>query len=179
MRMGKFIALVVGLAVLSGCASYPFSENLRNQAVPLNLTQVKANPQTTRGVMVIWGGRIINTINTTNGGEIYVLELPLGHKERPNADYTASTGRFIALSPEFLDPAVYARGRLVTIAGRTQGVRNQRLQTIMYRYPLLKVQQIHLWTGRQSDIPLWWDGGTSWYYPGGPNGYQGEGGHPN
>lgn len=179
MRKGKFIALVVGLAVLSGCASYPISEKLRNQAEPLNLMQVRTNPQSTRGVVVIWGGRIINTFNTTNGAEIYVLELPLARNGRPSPNDTASTGRFIALSPEFLDPAAYPRGHLITVAGLTQGVRNERLQNVLYRYPVLNIQQIHLWTESQRDYyyydvspgwywgsnPLWWDGGTGWSNP--------------
>ena len=192
MRVGTFIVLVLGLAALSGCASNPISGKLRNQAQPLTLTQVKVNPQATQGTVVIWGGRIINTINTTNGGEIYVLELPLDRKEMPYPDDTASTGRFIARSPEFLDPAAYPRGYLITVAGRTQGVRNERLQNVLYRYPVLDVQQIHLWTQRQRDYyyydvspgwywgyyPLWWNDSSMWYYPGGLDGYEGnEGGH--
>lgn len=196
MRMGKVIAFGfgLGLVVLSGCANYPISENLRNQADPLTLTQVKVNPQATRDVVVIWGGRIINTINTTNGGEIYVLYLPLSSKEKPYANDTASTGRFIAHSPEFLDPAAYPRGHLITVAGRTQGVRNERLQRTLYRYPVLDIQQTHLWAERQSDYyyydvspgwywgynPVWWDGGSGWYYPEGYDGYDSRsgGGHP-
>ena len=182
MRMETFMVVVLGLAALSGCASNPISENLRNQAQPLTFTQVKVNPQSTRYVVVIWGGRIINTINTTNGTEIYVLQLPLDSKERPNPDDTASTGRFIVLSPEFLDPAAYPRGHLITVAGRAQGVRTERLQNILYTYPVLSTEQIHLWTQRQRDYyyydvspgwywgynpysPLWRDGGSSRYYP--------------
>ncbi|HTV39013.1 MAG TPA: Slp family lipoprotein [Candidatus Sulfotelmatobacter sp.] len=190
--MGEFIAFMLGLAVLSGCAS-PISENLRNQAVPLTLLQAKANPQSTRGAVVIWGGRIISTANTTNGGEIYVLELPLGRRENPNSDDNTSTGRFIALSPEFLDPAAYPRGHLITVAGPLQGVRNERLQGIYYRYPVVSIEQIHLWTQRSRDYyyydvspgwywgyyPQWWDGGTGWYYPGGYGGYTAPENHPN
>ena len=173
MRVGKFIALVLGLAVLSGCADYPISENLRHQAQRLTLTQVKANPQSTRGAVVIWGGRIIGTRNTTNGSEIYVLELPLGRKEKPVPDDTASTGRFIALSPQFLDPLSYHGGYLITVAGQIQGVRTERLHNVLYRYPVLNIQQMNLWPQRPGNYPIWWDGGTSWYYPGSLN-YHGE-----
>ena len=172
MRAGQFITFVLGLALLSGCANYPISKDLRHQARPLTLKQVQVNPQATRGALVIWGGRIIGMVNTPNGGEIYVLQLPLGRKERPNGDYAASTGRFIATSSGRLDPAVYRRGRLVTVAGRLQGIRNEHLQNTMYRYPVLNIQQIHLWVTRERDNPLWWDGGTGWYYPGGPKGIQ-------
>ena len=176
MRMEKFIAfvlVVLGLAVLSGCAPYPISEDVRHQAKHLTLKQVKANPEATRGAVVIWGGRILSTRNTPNGGEIYVFELPLGRREKPYGDNTASTGRFIALSPEYLDPTTYQRGRLITVAGPLQGVRNERLQNNLYRYPVLKIQEIHIWV-RPRDYPLWWDGGESWYYPGGLDGYHGQ-----
>ena len=181
----------MGLALLSGCAS-PISENLRNQAEPLSLTQVRTNPKSTQGLVVIWGGRIINTTNTASGGEIYVLELPLARNERPNYNDTKSTGRFIVMSPEFLDPAAYPRGHLITVAGQTDGVRNERLQNILYKYPVLNVQQIHLWKQRSRDYyyydvspgwywgynPVWWDGGSSWYYPEGHGAYNSEP-HPN
>jgi starvation-inducible outer membrane lipoprotein len=72
--MGKYVAVVLLFAVLSGCASNPIAKDLQNEAKPLSLSQVTANPKTTRGDLVIWGGRIIKTMGNTNGGEIYVLE---------------------------------------------------------------------------------------------------------
>ncbi|HEX3628150.1 MAG TPA: Slp/YeaY family lipoprotein [Verrucomicrobiae bacterium] len=175
--MGKYIAVFL-LAVLSGCASHPIAADLRRQAQPLTYTQVTANPKTTGGTIVIWGGRILDTVNNTNGGEIYVLQLPLNRRGRPFNNDSAAQGRFICFSPNFLDPAKYPRGRLITVAGRLAGMRNERLQNIFYRYPLLSIEQIHLWTNRVKKnnpapnsgtywgyYPLWWDGGVGWYYP--------------
>ncbi len=74
-----FRLLLVGtlLVTLSGCASYPVSKNLRQQAKPLTLAQVAANPGAYTGTIVIWGGRVIQTTNDANGGSLYVLQLPL------------------------------------------------------------------------------------------------------
>lgn len=190
MHMGKCIAVVVLLALLSGCSSYPIEKSLRGQAQPLTYTQVVANPKSTRGATVIWGGRIIETINNASGGEIYVLQLPLSRREKPADDDSLSNGRFIVVSSKLLDPMTYARGRLITVAGQLGGVRNERLQSALYRYPMVDIQQTHLWSNPPKDYyyfyygaypdwywgyyyPLWWGGGVGWYSP---PGYE-EGSH--
>lgn len=185
MKIEKLAALALSVlipALFSGCASYPIAKNLRQEAQPLSLIQVKANPQSTRGAVVIWGGRILNTVNSTNGGEIYVLALPLNARGKPCPDDTDSPGRFIAQSPEFLDPATYRPGRCVTVAGSVAGNRTERLQDMMYDYPLLKVEQIHLWAQPTSNDynaypawywgynPWWWDGAVN-YSPAGDGGF--------
>jgi outer membrane lipoprotein len=152
MRMGKYVTVVLLAALLSGCASYPIAKNLREQAQPLTLTQVTANPKTTRGAMVIWGGRIIKTVNDTNGSAIYVLQRPLSRKEKPADDDVFTGGRFIVISRESLDPATYPTGGLITVAGQLSGVRNERLQNTPYAYPMVDIKQVHLWATRQKDF---------------------------
>lgn len=193
MRMGKYITAVLLVALLSGCASYPIAKNLREQAQPLTLTQVTANPKTTRGAMVIWGGRIIKTVNDTNGSAIYVLQRPLSRKEKPADDDVFTGGRFIVISRESLDPATYPTGGLITVAGQLSGVRNERLQNTPYAYPMVDIKQVHLWATRQKDF-YYYDyverpdlyggvnGAVGWYYPEGYGGYyefrNGDGGNP-
>ena len=170
MCMGKHVAVIFLLAALSGCASHPIAESLRQQAQPLTYSQVAANPKTTTGAIVIWGGRIINVVNDTNCGEIYVLQLPISGRGRPANNDSAAQGRFIAVSPEFLDPAKYPAGSLITVAGPLNGVRSERLQNVFYRYPVLDVEQIHLWMNRPKnnyyyyygENPAWYWG---YYYP--------------
>jgi len=145
MCIGKHVRFILLLALLSGCVSRPIAHNLRKQAQPLTYTQATANPKTTTGTIVIWGGKIINTVNVTNSGEIFVLQLPLSRRGKPTSNDSAAQGRFIAVSPEFLDPAKYPVGSLVTVAGQLNGVRNERQQNVFYRYPLLDVKQIYLW----------------------------------
>jgi outer membrane lipoprotein len=186
--MGKYITAVLLVALLSGCASYPIAKNLREQAQPLTLNQVTANPKTTRGTMVVWGGRIIRTVNDTNGSAIYVLQRPLSRKEKPTDDHIFTGGRFIVISRESLDPATYPTGSLITVAGQLSGVRNELLQNTLCAYPMVDIKQVHLWATRQKDFyfynyaerpalywgyyePLWWNGGVGWYYPEGYGGY--------
>ena len=169
MRTGKHIGWIMLLAMLAGCAS-PFDKKLRDQAKPFSMSQVQANPKTTLGATVILGGRIISTMNGTNGGEIYVLQLPLNRRDRPANNDALSGGRFIAVSSEFLDPAAYPPGQLITVAGQLDGVRDRFLDNVLYAYPVVLINQAHRWASQREDYyytayPLWWDGGVGWYYP--------------
>ncbi|MGH8023659.1 MAG: Slp family lipoprotein [Limisphaerales bacterium] len=145
-RMGKYVTAVVLLALLSSCASHPIASHWRDRAQPVTFTQARANPETARGTTVIWGGRIIDTVNDTNGGEIYVLKLPFKRGEKPTDKNTSTTGRFIARSHEPLEPAAYPAGCLITVAGTLDGARDQRVQSVLYRYPVVKIEQVYLWT---------------------------------
>ncbi|HWI57881.1 MAG TPA: Slp family lipoprotein, partial [Bacillota bacterium] len=132
------LLLGASLAVLSGCASYPVSKELRRQAKPLTLPQVASNPSNYTGTIVIWGGKVIQTVNDTNGGSLYVLQLPLdcyGTPEQPGV----STGRFIARSKDFIDPEVFRKGRLITVAGEVVGTETEPVQKIRFLYPVIGI----------------------------------------
>jgi len=145
MWLGKTI-LPVGLipVLLSGCVTYPIAKNLQDQARPLTLAQVRADPGACQGTIVIWGGRIIKVDNDVNRSALYVLELPLGGDGRP-LEYADTSGRFIASSKEFLDPEVFQQGRLVTVAGTVAGLESGPVQKAQYTYPVVSIKQTHLW----------------------------------
>lgn len=192
MNAGKFIAPALMLAMLSGCVTYPIAKNLQRQARPLTLAQVKADPSGTRGTTVIWGGRIIDTVNDTNGGAIYVMDLPLGKNEKPLADGN-TRGRFIVRSTEFIDPEAFPNGRLITVAGVVAGIQTEPLQDILYTYPVLDIRQACVWPVKRREYyyyygPGWyWGPGWDWgwggpyyysgFYGGWHGGYYGSGWH--
>ncbi len=164
------------LAGFTGCASYPISKTLRQQARPLTVAEVVANPSAHTGSVVIWGGSVIKTVNNTNGGSIYVLALPLTRHERPER-LGVTTGRFIARSKGFIDPEVFKNGRLITIAGEITGVATKPLQGVRYSYPLVAIKELHLWyvpatyySTYYYPAPYWgWYGPSwrwGWYGPG-------------
>ncbi len=159
------------LVALSGCASYPVSKNLRQEAKPVTLAQVAANPGAYTGTIVIWGGRVIQTANDTNGGSLYVLQLPLNRYETPTW-HGPSSGRFIARSKDFIDPEVFKKGRLVTIAGEVTGVVTKPVQTVQYAHPVVGIRELHPW--HVVSHPPYFPGGYwGWYGPGwyGPGWY--------
>lgn len=203
MNAGKYFAgaLLLLLALLSGCASYPISKEFRRQAQYITLDQVKSDPMGTRGKIVIWGGRIINVVNQTNGSAIYIVCLPMPPNERPLAG-GPSPGRFIATGAGFLDPEMFPHGNLITVAGQLDGVSVQPLGNMPYAYPVLDIQETHVWPKEPEGYyypyyggwygPGWgWGWGPGWwwwgggfypyyyggYYYGGYGGYYGGGYH--
>jgi len=157
-------ALLVGL---SGCVTYPISKNLREQAKPVTLAQAAASPAAYAGTVVIWGGQVIQTVNDTNGGAIYVLQFPLTNDERPER-HGVSTGRFIARSGNYIDPEVFKPGQLITVAGPLAGTVTEPLQKTQYVYPVVSIQELHLWqlVRRVYYYPGWYGWYGGWYGPG-------------
>lgn len=157
-----FFGLYVSLAW--GCA-YPISSGLR-QAASKNLTfsMVLQDPAAHEGAIVIWGGEIITTTNLKDGTEILILHSPLNYQLMP-AEAALSLGRFIARSPQFLDPALYKSGKKITVAGEIAGKETRPLGQTEYTYPLVQVKELHLWERSPYGLyyqvynPFWdWDG---------------------
>jgi len=154
--------LLLGLV---SCAS-PISKNLRAEASKdLTFRQVFQNPEAYAGAKVIWGGKIVNTINEPSKTEIAVLEMPLDHAEKPHSE-ESSQGRFIVRTAGFLDPAIYRRGREITVAGKIAGKETRPLGKLRYTYPVVDVQEIHLWKKADNWFQAYPYGGDSyWGYP--------------
>ena len=114
------------------------------------------------GSVVIWGGRIIDTQNRSGGTEITILEAPLDWEERPQGAET-SRGRVIAKSSRFLDPAIYRKWRMITVAREIIGQEDKPLGESNYSYPVVKAEKIYLWEIYLYPPPnyYWW----GWYGP--------------
>jgi outer membrane lipoprotein len=114
--------------------------------------------------MVIWGGRILKTVNETNGGFVYVLQAPLNYEEWPTST-KFSQGRFMARSSGFLDPEVYRKGAKITIAGELSGTETKEVDKINYAYPVVTLREVYFWREEHANYagspPLSW----GWYGP--------------
>ena len=177
MNAGKYTGLVLLLAMLAGCATNPMYPDLREQAKPVTVTQVVTSPQNMPGTVVIWGGHITGVENGTNGGTLYVMQLPLAKNGKPFV-YCGTSGGFVATDSAFIDPEAYSYGRLVTVAGEITGVRTETLDRITETCPVVAVRQIYLWPVVRRDYdhdcyygtpgyylgPVWWWFGAV-YYP--------------
>lgn len=151
--MGGFLLLLA-----SGCAS-PIAENLRKEAAQgATFSMVFENPDTYQGSTVIWGGKIIRTVTTKDGSQIYILQSSLDSEDKPQSTDT-SQGRFIAETDRKLDPMVYAKGRKITVAGKVVGkkvVTHKKLGGT-YTYPVVQSEQLHLWAMPEPKAPAYWD----------------------
>lgn len=137
------MALWVGMAVV-GCR-HPISAPVRQQAEPpIPFSELRQNPDAFRGRTVIVGGDILSTRNAPQQTFVEVLQKPLGALETPlMTDRTE--GRFMVRCDTYLDPALYDRGRQVTVAGRVLGSFSGKVGDAQYVYPLISCIEIHLW----------------------------------
>jgi outer membrane lipoprotein len=166
-KLSRFSLLGFLLLLISGCA-YPISKEVRQEAreSPSFITVLR-NPTAYAGSIVVWGGSIIQTLNTKEGTDILVLETPLGHDERPMAK-RYSQGRFIAKTPKYLDPEIYKPGRRITVGGEIIGKEIRPLGNTEYIYPVVMIKQIHLWRRHRVYVypyPYYWYGPGWWEWP--------------
>lgn len=130
---------------IAACASSPFPEALtRSVNRSLSLAEIRADPQAHVGARVILGGEILATTPKPGETEIDVLSRRLDSGEAPEQS-DRSPGRFLARTPGFLDPAIYARGRRVTVLGTVSGVEERPVGELPYAYPVIGAEQIKLW----------------------------------
>ncbi|MCB2225522.1 MAG: Slp family lipoprotein [Desulfarculaceae bacterium] len=155
--------LALGLALLlvwaAGCAPPVVSPELMAQVdQKLTITQARKDPGAAKGQTVLWGGRIIRTVNKKKGTLIEVLQVPLDSSDRPKKTYESS-GRFIVAMSGFLDPEIYHKNREVTVVGEIVGVESLPVGEVKYRYVLLRGKEVKLWQKRPAVIwpqdPYW------------------------
>jgi outer membrane lipoprotein len=157
----RLVAITLGLA-LAGCASIPApiggSFGARTPADP--------GPD---GERVRWGGPIVATEPGATETCLEVLARPLGPNARPN-DTDRALGRFLACRGGFIDPAVFAAGREVTVVGRVVGRAPRTLGGFSYDVPRVEAEAIHLWPRRVPFDPRcvdpWHRGPWPWPGPG-------------
>ena len=121
-----------------------------------------------KGRTVIVGGEILQTTNLRDGTRIEVLQRPLSDSEAPKLTETTG-GRFMVLCKEYLDPAVYAQQRRITVAGQVLGTYDGKVGEADYTYPLISCEETHVFPSAATEFLRyaanpWWYGGP-YYYP--------------
>jgi outer membrane lipoprotein len=152
MRALLFVAAAALLG--AGCAATPFPEELtRSVDRRITLKELRADPGPHVGARVILGGDIVATVPKPGETEIEVLSRRLGRGGVPERG-DRTDGRFLVRAREFLDPAVYARGRRFTVLGTVAGREERRVGELPYSYPVISAERTKLWP---ADAP--WVGG--------------------
>ncbi|MGZ8947088.1 MAG: Slp family lipoprotein [Methylococcaceae bacterium] len=139
----KLYLLLISL-VLSACSTLPPAiedapefDVSYNQAVQ-NINNFKEAP-------VRWGGVIVEVENEQTRSFLQVLYYPLNSYGRPVLDDDGNPGRFVVESAEFLDPAIYAKDNLITVAGKLKGDIERTIGKKTMRLPLIAASVIHQW----------------------------------
>lgn len=143
MHQARRALFVVSVLALAGCALHPRPQ-APNVNTRLTLAEALAHPHRTIGVRVRWGGMILRDTVGAHGNTLTVLAYPLTRGGRPRLSKTA-WGRFQAHTKHYLDPIMYARGRLITIVGTLNGTSSGYVGQARYIFAQVALQASHVW----------------------------------
>ncbi len=133
---------------LSGCI-HPLSKEARESVDPdARFELARKNPKAYLGKTFLLGGAIVNNISARQGSSLEILSYDLSSQGRPNRPNEIK-GRFLAVSKDFLDPALYKNDELVTLTGTLRGEEKHTLNGADYIYPVFEIGEIYLWEKRQ------------------------------
>lgn len=167
------IGLAAAALLLCACAS-TVPEIIR---APLpgspQLTQVRQEPRAYLDVRVRWGGTIASIENEAERTAMQIVGRPLAGSGRPRIE-EESQGRFLAVVPGFLDPAVFEQGREVTVVGTLRGSAKKNIGEYPYEFPVVVARDVYLWQPEPSyytpPYPVFWP--YPWGHPAyGPHPY--------
>jgi len=140
----RWLIVLTSLLGCVACGSV-ISSQVRDLVDPrLSYAQIAAQPEAYVGKVVIVAGLIIETVNTPEGTRLVLLQYPADHRGRPQSA-ASSGGRFLVLTPQYLETAIYRPGRALTVAGEVQGQRELPVGETFYRYPVLVPRELYLW----------------------------------
>jgi outer membrane lipoprotein len=167
-RRTHILVAVVSTLILSSCATPVLYKGYMLEGErSVSFAALRENPDQYKGKLFILGGVIVRTRLIEAGSEIEALHVPVdaaGYFE----EHGRSEGRYLALLPRdggMLDPAVYRRGRRVTLAGEFFGIRKGKIDEMEYAYPEFRIKQVYLWPReRFSAYPPPYDF-DPWFYP--------------
>ena len=171
MKRSPAVLLILLLLVFAaGCATVVPPDLAREVTPGLTLAKVLKQPEMYKGKTVLWGGKIIRSVNKAKGTLIEVLQQPLDMEDRPK-ESDQTQGRFIVSMKGYLETALYHQNREVTVVGVVAGVEKLPLGEIKYKYVLLRGKEVNLWPKRPLPMPM--QGPAPWaiYGPPGPGPY--------
>jgi outer membrane lipoprotein len=143
-RIARLLAVALALP-LGGCISAFPDEVMQGVDRKLTVAELRAAPPGSHvNRRVIGGGEIIETRPRAGLTEIELLSRRLRVDDSPEPS-DRSDGRVLVRSRSFLDPAVFASGRRITVVGTVTGAEERRVGDLPYVYPVIEVERIRLW----------------------------------
>lgn len=164
MRIFKlgFIALLT--VVVSGCASYPEVVQVPEGTNLVAFESVQNEDSKYIGEKARWSGVIAGLKNHSDKTQVDVLYYPSRSTGRPSVK-EEPIGRFRVYVDKFLDPAVYEKGRSITVLGEVQEKVSEKIDEYEYLYPTLKNGQLHLWKKEKEHTEVEFYYGWPGHYP--------------
>ncbi|MBI4684103.1 MAG: Slp family lipoprotein [Nitrospirae bacterium] len=142
--MKKAVLLIAVSFLISAC-THVISRPMRDQAhTDIQFSAIKGDPEKYKGEIFILGGVIVETRLNEEGSVIEAMHSPIDSYGRI-IDPDVSSGRYIAITKDYLDPLIYKKGREITLAGELIGSRKKDIGEVKYRYPLFEIKEIYIW----------------------------------
>ena len=105
------------------------------------------NPKVYIGSVVLWGGVVERYIPGAAQTRLIVEQYPVDAKGNPQMDETF--GEFVVHTPDGLDPLLFRRGMVITVAGMLDGVDESSDGPQKVIRPTVRVIEIKSWAERE------------------------------
>jgi outer membrane lipoprotein len=157
-RFRNPLLCLAALGVLVSCTV--ISKEIRSEAEPpVSFKTLVDQADQFVGRTVILGGYILETRNIESETVIEVLQVPMRIGEEPDLK-DSSEGRFFVYHKEFLDPEIYSKDRVITVAGVVLGTGDKAIGDDRIRYLKIENREIYLWPEFQKypspyPYPIW------------------------
>jgi outer membrane lipoprotein len=146
-------AITLWVAMLTMACTAGISEQAQSQVTYMGaFAQLQQQPEKYANETVMWGGKIVQTQPGETTTELVVLQLDLAGQDRPQ-DNDNSQGRFLARTTQFIDPALFPPGTLITVVGRVQGAEKRLIGQMAYQYPVIGIVELKKWPASTGDSP--------------------------
>ena len=144
--------------LLQGCTYAISPDMVAETDKTITFEMLQTDPDSFKGKIIILGGTIDQITNTKQGTLIEVIQKPLDYWGKPKRTKKFG-GRFLVLSPRYLNPMTYTPGNEVTVAAEIEGTRSKALGEMDYSYPLVIAKELKLWQHERQtwDKPQWID----------------------
>jgi outer membrane lipoprotein len=153
MNFVRMFFLGLLLVAAGGCAHPISGESMKLVDPDLEYAQMREHPDDYRGKYLLAGGIIARIANSRTGGELEILQFQVDGSGYPDTA-AAPGGRFLARTETFLDPLVFRPGLPTTLVGEVAGEERRELDGVDYRYPVLKVRELHVWKPGEKTQPV-------------------------
>jgi outer membrane lipoprotein len=161
-KMKRFFILCILSAFIVSCAHVISREYRDSASRDIPFSSVVRNPQNYLDEVFILGGIIVETRISDQGSEIEAVQTPVDRFGNI-IDRDISEGRFILITQRYLDPSIFRKDRVITVAGILTGSRKRLLGDIEYTYPVIEARELYLWREERYSYypsyayPYWYD----------------------
>ncbi|WP_105902444.1 Slp family lipoprotein [Vibrio gangliei] len=141
--MKKLSVFLFVLIDIAGCSSLPTELETQSQQPITDYQQwVNSDPDQTADVRL--GGVITKVTNLQDKTRLEIVNLPISSAGKPSLEADPK-GRFVAYVDGFLDPVTYAKGRLITVAGKSMPPETGKVGDYTYTFPVMQASGQRLW----------------------------------